>query len=553
MELKAPWLKFYDGIKPNLSYPDTTISEAVLSMAQKHPENTALVFMGRRISYRELKNKVLSARQMLARLGVGRGDRLMVCLPNIPQAVYLLYAADSLGAVCGFVHPLSAVSELARCAKELDAACIAALDSMEDSFAQVMSLTGEKPLILTHATEEVSSMYRLFRKRKRVQKKSVLYWNKIFKKNIKAFPCASGKKADDTAVILFSGGTTGEPKGVMLSGKGLNAMAIQTAQMSGCEILGRSMLAAMPIFHGFGLCVCVHAVLMHGGVSILVPRFKSEQYAALIKKHRPNFIAGVPTLFEALLKEPRMKGLDLSSLLGVFSGGDALPAVLRKKFDAYLSEQGSRVKIREGYGATECVTASCLTPAKVQRENSVGIPFPDTYYKICKPHTEQEVPYGAEGEICICGPTLMKGYLNSKEETEKVLRLHKDGHVWLHTGDAGVMDEDGFVYFRRRLRRMIVTSGYNVYPEQLERLLDTHPKVSRSCVVGVKDPYKMHRIIAYVIPAYDAVPEERLRAELLKFCSNNVAKYSVPSEFRFVREFPLTKFGKTAYTQLEKA
>ncbi len=553
MELKAPWLKFYDGIRQNLSYPDATISEAVLSMAQEHPEDTALVFMGRKISYSKLKAKVLRVQQMLENIGIKEGDRLMVCLPNIPQAVYLLYAADRLGAVCSFVHPLSAGNELAKYIEELSAVCVVALEGMGDTLAQVMSVVGERLLILTSAVDEAGDICRLFKRKKRARKKTVLYWDKIFEKSSKATSCKSGKDADDTAVILFSGGTTGEPKGVMISGKGLNAMAMQTAQMSGCEIYGRSMLAAMPVFHGFGLCVCVHAVLMHGGVSILMPMFKPGQYAVLIKKYRPNFIAGVPTLFEALLKEPRMKGLDLSCLLGVFSGGDALPEGLRKKFDAYLIEHGSKVKIREGYGATECVTASCLTPVNVQRGNSVGIPFPDTYYKICKPDTDEEVPYGSEGEICICGPTLMKGYLNSREETEKVLRLHEDGHIWLHTGDAGVMDEDGFVYFKRRLRRMIITSGYNVYPEQLEQLLDSHPKVSRSCVVGVKDPYKMHRIKAYIIPVSNAVSEERLRVELFKFCSNNVAKYSVPSEIEFIREFPKTKFGKTAYTQLENS
>ncbi len=551
MELKAPWLKFYDGIRQNLSYPDATISEVVFDMAEEYPKNTALVFMGRKISYCEFKEKVLRVQQMLENIGIKKGDRLMACLPNIPQAVYLLYAADRMGAVCSFVHPLSAVGELAKYIEELEAVCVVGLDSMESKLTQAMSLAGERLLVLTSVVSEAGSIYKFLKKKSKVRDRSYLQWENLILTNCKESPTISGKNADDTAVILFSGGTTGEPKGVMLSGKGLNAMAMQTAQMSGCEIPGRSMLAAMPIFHGFGLCVCVHAVLMHGGTCILVPKFESGKYAVLIKKYRPNFIAGVPTLFEALMKEPRMKKLDLSSLLGVFSGGDALPEKLKERFDAYLIEHGAMVKIREGYGATECVTASCLNPINIQRKGSVGIPFPDTYYKICKAGTNEQVPYGIEGEICICGPTLMKGYLNSPEETKKVLKLHDDGHTWLHTGDAGVMDEDGFVYFKRRLRRMIVTSGYNVYPEQLENLLDSHPKVCRSCVVGIDDPHKMRRIKAYVIPEEKAESEDGLISELRDFCTQNVARYAVPAEFAVISKFPLTKYGKIAYGELE--
>lgn len=551
MELKAPWLNFYDGISHNLSYPDVSISKIVENTAKKYPRNIALVYMGRKISYCEFTDNVLRVCRVLTDLGIKAEDKVLVCLPNIPQAVYLLYAADRLGAVCGFVHPLSGEAELARYIRELDAVCVVALDSMEDVFARVMSCTGDRLLILTNALDEGGSIYKLCKKVKTKGKTKYFVWNKLVGKTseskLRAFP----KKADDIAVILFSGGTTGEPKGVLLSGKGLNAMAMQTAHMSGCQVLGKSMLAAMPLFHGFGLCICIHAVLMHGGTCILVPKFNARGYALLIRKYSPRFIAGVPTLFESLLKEPAMYKLDLSCLEGVFSGGDALPEKLKEAFDSFLEDHKSKVKIREGYGLTECVTASCLMPKNRQRQGSVGIPFPDTYYKICREGTVEEVPYGIEGEICICGPALMKGYLNSKEETDKVLKLHGDGYVWLHTGDGGMMDADGFVYFKRRLRRMIVTGGYNVYPEYLERLLDCHPAVSRSCVVGVQDDYKMQKIKFYIVPEEGAAADENLRTEIMNYCKRNVARYSLPSEIEFRKELPLTKFGKIAYTQLE--
>lgn len=559
MELKAPWLKYYDGIKEKLEYPDITMSEAVFDIARKFGDNTALVYMGKKISYREFTRRILRVQSALEAEGLTAGDRIAVCLPNIPQAVYVLYAADRIGAVSSFIHPLSAVGEFIKYIEELDAKFVVALDSMEGTFAEVFSQTGQRKLILTGPADELNfysrGLYNLSRKNKKRDDShsvtdAVCWLEMMRKKQCKCSACAE-KTPEDTAVVLFSGGTTGEPKGVMLSGLGLNAMAWQTVEMSHCDVAGKSMLAAMPMFHGFGLGVCVHTVLIHGAACILVPRFTVKEYAKLIKKYRPNFIAGVPTLFEALTREPCMDKVDLSCLLGVFSGGDSLPIQLKKKFDGFLKEHKAKVKIREGYGATECVTASCLTPYNTEREGSIGIPFPDTYYKICKVGTTEEVPYNTEGEICIHGPAIMKGYLNSPQDTAKVLRQHSDGYMWLHTGDLGVMDEDGFVYFRQRLKRIIVTSGYNVYPSAIEEVLNAHPKVKSSCVIGVKDPYRMQRVKAYIVPKENTSADDNLKEEILAFCRHNVARYSVPSEIEFRKLLPMTKVGKVAYKQLE--
>ena len=553
MKLKAPWLKFYDGIRKNLCYRDETISEAVFRVAEKYPQNTALIYMNEKVSYEKLRKNIFRVLEMLKQIGVKKGERLMVCLPNIPQAVYLLYAANHIGAVCSFVHPLSAPMELVKFINELDAEYIFALDSMKEVFSDVFSHTGARRLIMTSPADELNclkqGLYKISQKQK-IQSGTALCW-KTLMKNVEEtdFPKAD-MSSEETSVVLFSGGTTGEPKGVMLSSKSINAMGFQTAEMSHCQVQGKSMLAAMPMFHGFGLCVCVHTVLINGGTCILVPRFTVREYARLIKRHRPNFIAGVPTLFEALIGEKAMNKADLSCLLGVFSGGDTLSVKLKKRFDEFLKEHNSNVKIREGYGATECVTASCLTPYNIQKEGSIGIPFPDTYYKICAVGTTCELPYNTEGEICIYGPALMKGYLNDDEETAKVLKTHEDGRLWLHTGDAGVMDEDGFVYFRYRLKRIIVTSGYNVYPQRIEALLNSHPAVKESCVVGVSDPYKMQRIKAFVVPENNF--QGNLKEELFALCRQNVARYAVPSEIEFRESLPRTKFSKVAYTELER-
>jgi long-chain acyl-CoA synthetase len=312
------------------------------------------------------------------------------------------------------------------------------------------------------------------------------------------------------------------------------------------------MLSIMPVFHGFGLGVGIHTALIGGAACILVPQFSVKIYADTLKKHKPNLIPGVPTLFEALLRAEDLDGVDLSFLKGIFSGGDSLSPELKKKVDAFLTAHGSTEQIREGYGTTECVTASCLTPKSYARSGSIGVPFPDTFYKIVKPGTHEECDPNTEGEICISGPTVMLGYMDNPTETAQTLQQHGDGRVWLHTGDLGHMDEDGFVYFRQRLKRMIITSGYNVYPSQLENIIDGHDKVLLSCVIGIKDQYRGQKIKAYVVPMPGIEPTEALKQEILDYCSDKIAKYALPREVEFRTELPKTLVGKVAYRVLEE-
>ena len=341
----------------------------------------------------------------------------------------------------------------------------------------------------------------------------------------------------------------------MLSNLNFNALALQTIAASGFsmeEIAGMKMLSVMPVFHGFGLGIGIHTPLIAGGTCILVPQFSVKTYADVLVKQKPNLIPGVPTLFEALLRAENLEKADLSFLKGIFSGGDSLSPELKKKVDAFLKSHNCPEQIREGYGTTECVTASCLTPKDYARTGSIGVPFPDTFYKIVKPGTEEEVAANTEGEICISGPTVMMGYMDNPEETASTLRRHFDGRIWLHTGDLGHMDQDGFVYFRQRIKRMIITSGNNVYPSQLENVIDGHDKVLLSCVIGVKDPYRVQRVKAYVVPMPGVEPTEELKQELLEYCSGHIAKYAMPREIEFRKELPKTLVGKVAYRVLEE-
>ena len=293
-------------------------------------------------------------------------------------------------------------------------------------------------------------------------------------------------------------------------------------------------------------------MLAQGGRCILIPRFTAKSYAKQIVKYKCNFIAGVPTLYEALLRLPSMDGADLSSLKGVFSGGDSLSIELKKKFDKFLYDHKAVVQVREGYGTTETVTACCLTPTHIYKEGSIGLPFPDTYIKIVKPGTDEELPYGEEGEILLAGPTVMKEYMNHPEETAKTLRKHNDGLTWVYTGDLGIMDEQGFIYFRGRAKRMIISSGYNVYPGQIENILDANDMVQMSCVIGVPDAYKMQKVKAFVMLKPGVEASDATREALLGYCRKHVAKYAMPYDIEFRDELPKTLVGKVAYRVLEE-
>ena len=558
--IKAPWLAFYGDVEPHLNYPDGSMYDVVAQCSAQYPDNLAITFMGNGMSYREMIRRIDLVARAFSAVGIGEGDKVTLCMPNCPQIVLCFYALNRIGAIATMIHPLSSVGEIAFYIKDSDSRAVVTLDQFYGKFEEVRETVAIETLVLTSVADALKPVmklgYKLTEGRKvpKVPKDANVLWWKTFLSGAKNADesCFVERKAEDPAVILFSGGTTGVTKGILLSNLNFNALGLQTRAMGHCVIPGNRMLAAMPMFHGFGLGVCIHTMLMVGVTAILVPRVSVESYAKLLKKERPNYIAGVPTLYEGITRNPYMDGVDLSCLRGVFSGGDSLSIELKKKFDRFLQDHGATVQVREGYGTTECVTASCLTPYDMYREGSIGLPFPDTYYKIVKVGTTNEVPYGEEGEICLCGPSVMLEYVNQPEETASTLKAHSDGHTWLHTGDLGTMDADGFIYFKQRIKRMIITSGYNVYPSQVENTIDAHEKVLMSCVIGVPDSYRMQKVKAFVVLRPNILPTPALKEEILEHCRKNVAKYAMPYDIEFRSELPKTLVGKVAYTVLEK-
>ncbi len=557
---KMPWAEHVGEVPLHLTYFKGSMYDMLEDVALRYPNHIAFDFMGRSTTYKQMIEEIDRCARALRTIGVREGDRVTIAMPNCPQAIYMFYAVNMIGGIGNMIHPLSAEKEIEFYLNESESVTAITLDQFYNKFEAIRANTKVVNIIIASVKDALSRplkagyMLTEGRKIKKIPDFApVIRWKEFLRLSKCCFYNYRVKRSSsDPAVILYSGGTTGKTKGIVLTNGNFNALGQQVIAANPMFRPGDRMLAAMPLFHGFGLGVCIHSMLSQGGRCVLVPRFTAQSYAKLITKYRCNFIAGVPTLYEALLRLPSMDGADLSCLKGVFSGGDSLSVELKKKFDKFLYDHHATIQVREGYGTTETVTACCLTPPHQFKEGSIGVPFPDTYIKIVKPGTAEEVPYGEEGEILLAGPTVMKEYMNCPDETADTLRHHDDGLTWVYTGDLGSMDSEGFIYFKGRAKRMIISSGYNVYPGQLENILDAHEKVQMSCVIGVPDSYRMQKVKAFVKLVPGVPAGEETKEELMAYCRKNIAKYAMPYDIEFREDMPKTLVGKVAYRVLEE-
>lgn len=560
IKVKTPWLAYLGDMPSHIDYYQGSMYGKVKGTALLYPDYIAFDFMGRSTTYKKLLEDIDRCAKALRTIGVRENDCVTIAMPNCPQAIQAFYAVNRVGAIANMIHPLSSEKEIEFYLNESESVTVITLDQFYGKFEAIRQNTKVVNIVLASIKDELSQPLKtgyMLTEGRKIEKipddAPVIRWKDFIKLGNACFWNDHVDRGPDSpAVILYSGGTTGTTKGILLTNLNFNALAAQIVGVNKMFRPGDRMLAAMPLFHGFGLGVCIHSMLGNGGRCILVPRFTAQSYAKLITKYRCNFIAGVPTLYEALLRLDSMEKADLSSLKGVFSGGDSLSVELKKKFDKFLYDHNAVVQVREGYGTTETVTACCLTPPHMAKEGSIGLPFPDTYIKIVKPDTDEELPYGEEGEILLAGPTVMKEYRNHPEETAKTLRKHADGLTWVYTGDLGCMDDEGFVFFKGRIKRMIISSGYNIYPAQLENIIDANELVHMSCVIGVPDSYRMQRVKAFVMLKPGVPATDETRNSIMEYCKKHIAKYAMPKEIEFRETLPKTLVGKVAYRELEQ-
>ena len=556
--IKTPWDKFYTKEDLKVKVPDTSMYEVLKEAVLKYESRPIINYFGKRITYREFLNNVDKAALAFRSQGVRRGDIVTICMPNTPEAMISFYALNKIGAICNMIHPLSGEVEIKEDLLSTNSVMLVMIDLCYEKVKNIIKETSVYKTIVVSARDSMPFFMGVgyqfsqgFKVKRPLKSEAYLYWNDFLKKAVgynHTFNIKISK--DDPAVILHSGGTTGKPKGIILSNGNFNALTEQAKIVFSDVEPGDRVLGIMPIFHGFGLGVSTIGPFILGCELVMVPQFNAKKFDKLLDKYKPNVIFGVPTLYEALAST-KNDYLDLSGLKYAISGGDSLSSSLIKRVNHYLKEHNAKIKISQGYGMTESLAAVALSYGKAYREDSIGIPFPGNYIKIVTPETQEEVPYGEDGEICIAGPTVMLGYLDNEKETNEMLQIHKDGMVWLHTGDIGMMDSDGILYYKQRLKRLIISSGYNIYPSHVEEVIEGHPSVLKCSVIGIPHPYKVEVPKAFIVLKNDYNPLT-VKASIKEYCKKNLASYAIPKEFEFRKSLPKTLIGKVDFKKLRE-
>jgi len=557
-EIPAPWSKYYTDEELNIKIPNISLYEQVLRSYKKYPNNFAYQYFNKKVKYKKFIKQIDRAALSFKKLGIKKGDVVTLCMPNIPEVLISFYALNKLGAIANMLHPLSAEEEIKESLISTNSKYLVMIDLFYSKIKDCIKSTNVKNVTFVSASNSMNIFMSIGYKITQINKykkyprnKYFMSWNKF--KRISLF---SKEKIDKTygkdtpAVILHSGGTSGKPKNVVLQNRAFILGAKQESIALTKLHAGDCCLAIMPNFHGFGLSVLMHTPLALGCYTILIPQFNAKKFDTLFKKTRPTCVLGVPTLFEALISNENEKDLDLSFLKYAVSGGDLLNRKLEDRINEYFKEHNSEAIITQGYGLSEALAAVCLAHDDVNKSGSVGIPLPGNHVKIINPSTRKTVPFNVVGEICIHSKALMMGYLNNESETNDAIQIHDDGHIWLHTGDLGYIDEDGFVFYKGRIKRMIVTSGYNVYPSHIEEVIESHPAVLQCTVVGVPHPYKQELPKAFIV-LKEGFHGLFIKAEIREYCRKNLAKYMVPKDIVYRKKLPTTKLGKVDFKKLQ--
>ena len=556
-----PFLNFENSKSPlGFDVPDTSMFGMLKMSAENQPESSAYEYFGTECSFKNLVGKIEEISGAFYKTGVRKGDIVTIVMPNTPEAVISIYALNRIGAVANILHPLSAQEEIKNHINRVGSKVLLCVDICSEKISNIINETPLETVIVASAGDSMPFVMKTLYSLKCIKNfkydktdRRYISW-KSFSERRKAVDEYKplGDENNEVAVILHSGGTTGTPKDIMLSNRNFNAFGIQAVLTLRDVSAGDKILAILPIFHGFGLGVCVHVSFCFGACSVLIPQFNAKKFASILNKYKPTMIFGVPTLYDALLKAKGTDKIDFSFLKYAVSGGDTLPEKLEKSVNEFLAAHNSKIKICEGYGMTEGLAALSLSVGENYKSRTIGKPLVGTEMCIVEPGTVNALPANEDGELCVSGPTVMIGYRNNPEETENTLRVHADGKVWLHTGDMAAIDEDGFVHYKLRIKRMMITSGFNVYPTQIENVIEELDFVDKCVVVSVPHQYKKEVAKAYILLKKGTEKSEKTENEIRAYCKKKLMHYSVPYKYEFVDLLPKTAYNKIDFMKLQK-
>jgi long-chain acyl-CoA synthetase len=558
IKLEGAKYKYIEKMPKDIEYFDGGLYDAVYEASCKYPLNTALEYFKTEISYKDLIKKINKVAAALKAIGAEKGENITVCMPNTPEEIYMFYAINEIGAVATMVHPLSSEKEIEDYLNQAQSKIMLCIDIAYPKVEAIIKNTAVEQVVVVSATRSmdfiVRAIYKITKGRKDHIKKSqhVITWDRfLMKANRYVGNPHARVNSDDPAVIMFSGGTTGKPKGIVLSNLNFNAQALGAKYLVPELIRAEhSFLTFLPNFHAFGFGVCMHMPLYFGCRIVLIPQFNPKKLKQYIKKYKINILVGVPTVFDYLSKL-KFGPKELRGIKGVVSGGDVISMSSKQRINDFLKAHGSKAVIENGYGLTEASGGFIFSPRSVAEDpDAIGYPIPDNDVKIVDLKTGKEAEPGKDGEIVVRGLSVMKGYLGKPKETDKAF-LKLGNKKYLRTGDIGYVDEKGVFHFRARLKRMIVSNGYNIYPSNIEDVTLKCESVASCAVVGREDKLRGEKVVVFVV-LKDGANERATRRELSTIYKKYLARYEAPREIRFIDALPKTKLAKVDFKALEQ-
>lgn len=557
---QRPWLAFYDSKYINQTLPACTAFEYVCQQNKGRLNETALEYFGRKITYADFIVQVKRTTAALRAMGVQKGEILTVVSVMTPEIIYLFYAADRMGATLNLVDPRYSAEGIHDYITEVNSRILVCLNVTYDRCVQAAKRTHvEKVLVLSPANSLPMPLqlgYKMKNPDRNRYASNVIHWSDFIQKGKGQNTTAEPFDPAHACVVVHTGGTTGSPKGVMLSDSNFNAIAQQFAAFDQLICRGQKLMNIMPPFIAYGYACGVHLPLSLGLTVLIVPNLDPAKLGSLVLKHKPEHMFGVPSHYQQMAADPKLKDADLSFIRNYAAGGDSIAQGAEQTVNDFLAAHGAQYAMAKGYGMTEVSSAATAAAGHNNKPGSVGIPLVNTLVSVFDPGTDHELPIGQRGELCISGPTLMLGYYGMPEETANLLRRHSDGRVWAHTGDLGYMDEQGFVYVESRIKRIIIRhDGFKVFPSMIENVISRHPAVQQCSVVGCADKEHVQGRLPFIYlvlePSAVAKKKQIIR-ELREMCAEGLPEYVQPIAYKFISSMPMTPIGKVDYRRLEE-
>ena len=556
-ETKA-WMKYYPEEVRNYKLPDCTIYSFLRKTNAHRLDRTALHYYGTDITFRELFEKIDACANAFAAIGVKKGDLVSFLSVATPETIIALYALNKLGAAANTIDPRMDVNSIRRMIKSSGSRILLAIDVAFPKVKKIMGDIAQNRIIVVSAATSLPVFMRIAMnitaKTEIPYSERVIKWSKFIEEGAFTYAEEVPYEGDATVAITYTGGTTGFPKGVMLTNDSMNAVVLNFMHCGLEYSHGDRFLGIIPIFSSYGMVCGLHMPLCLSMELVPIPKFVPTSFGKLIKKFRPQHMVSTPAFYELMMQSREVQNLDLSFVITLGSGGDTMNAGLEQKLTQFMREHNIKYPLAQGYGMSELSAAASFCVNKIYKAGSVGIPSLTTTVSIYDPDTGEELSYNQQGEICITGPSMMKGYFNNPEESAYVMRKHDDGKLWIHSGDVGYIDNDGFLFVKGRIKRMITRfDGHKVFPVNLEAAVSERADVHNCAVIGVNDREHAQGQYPLVLVEFTAnIDKEKACREIYEFCHKSAEERGRPVAVLPVDAIPLTGLGKNDYRALEK-